>query len=172
MKKFMAVLLCSFMALALVACGNKTDSPANGGENLDAVTTPSVSTNMYTNLDQAALLKEIGKYSGVTVVSTVNADGTPNIAILTPGVADENHIVFNLAPTNATMTNLKRDKVAKMVFDKPNTAAETKEERHQGAVVRLELEEDTAVLDELKANNEYITDSSLVCKLVEVLPVG
>ncbi len=172
MKKFLAIMMCAMLALGLAACGAASESSSANGEKLDAVTTPSVSTNMYTNLDQAALLEEIGKYSGVTVVSTVNADGTPNIAILTPGVADENHIVFNLAPTNATMTNLKRDKIAKIVFDKPNTAAQTKEERHQGAVVRLELEEDTAVLDELKASNEYITDSSLVCKIVEVLPVG
>ena len=108
----------------------------------------------------------------MSVVSTVNADGTPNIAIFTPGAAgDDSHIVFGLAD-NATKANLLRDKVAKMVFDIPNTAAETKEERHQGAVVKLELEEDQTVLDELKKGNEYITDASLVCKIVELLPVG
>ncbi len=188
MKKLIALLLCAVLALGLVACGNapaqekesenleSTAQPAEGeAENkteTDAVSTPSTYTNLYTNLDQAALLEEIAKYSGVTVVATTNADGTPNIAILTPGAAgDDSHIVFNLAP-NTTKENILRSKQAEMVFDKVNAAAETKAERHQGAVVRLELEEDPAVLEELKKSNEYITDNSLVCKLAEVMPVG
>ena len=102
----------------------------------------------------------------------LNADGTPNIAIFTPGAAgDDSHIVFGFAD-NATKANLLRDKVAKMVFDIPNTAAETKEERHQGAVVKLELEEDQDILADLMANNDRITENSVVCRIVEVLPVG
>ncbi len=171
MKKIFALALCAVLALGLVACGNAADAdkPAAGA---DAVSTPSVYTNLYTNLDQAAVLEEIAKYSGVTVVSTANADGTPNIAILTPGAAgDDSHIVFNVAP-NTTQENLLRDKVAEMVFDKADPTAATKEERHQGAVLRLELEEDKDVLDSLKEINEYITDNSLVCKIVEVMPIG
>lgn len=171
MKKIAALALCAALTLSLAACAPAAEKPEADKEP-DAVTTPSVTTGKYTNLTQAELLDAIAAYSGVSVVSTVNADGTPNIAIFTPGAAgDDSHIVFGLAD-NATKTNLLRDKVAKMVFDIPNTAAETKEERHQGAVVKLELEEDQAVLDELKKGNEYITDASLVCRLVEVLPVG
>ncbi len=169
MKKIIALALCAVLALGLAACGNSAEDNKPAA---DAVSTPSVYTNLYTNLDQAAVLEEIAKYSGVTVVATANADGTPNIAILTPGAAgDDSHIVFNVAP-NTTQENLLRDKVAEMVFDKSNPTAETKEERHQGAVLRLELEEDQAVLDSLKEINEYITDSSLVCKIVEVMPIG
>ena len=173
MKKFLAMILCAVLALGLVACGAASDTTTeNPAEGTDAVSTPSVYTNKYTNLDQAAVLGEIAKYSGVTVVATTNADGTPNIAILTPGAAgDDSHIVFNLAP-NTTAENIRRDKVAEMVFDKNNPAAETKEGRHQGATLRLELEEDQAVLDSLKEINEYINDNSLVMKLVEVMPVG
>ncbi len=173
MKKLTTVVLSTVLALSLTACANseKADGKTPNGE-ADATATASVYTNRYTNLDQATLLQEIAQYSGVTVVSTVNADGTPNIAILTPGTAgDEEHIVFNLAP-NATKANILRDKVAEIVFDKVNTAAETKEERHQGAVVRLELEEDQAVLDALKEQSKNVTDGSLVCKIVEVQPVG
>ena len=177
MKKFLALILCAVLALGLVACGAASDSttePAESAqtENTDAVSTPSVYTNKYTNLDQAAVLGEIAKYSGVSVVATTNADGTPNIAILTPGAAgDDSHIVFNLAP-NTSAENIRRDKVAEMVFDKNNPAAETKEGRHQGATLRLELEEDADVLAALKEKNEYINDNSLVMKLVEVMPVG
>ncbi len=191
MKKIFALVLCAALALSLAACGNKpaaestapsevpAESAASGetsgeaaAEGADAAATPSVYTNLYTNLEKAALLEEIAQYTGVTVVATTNADGTPNIAILTPGAAgDEDHIIFNVAP-NTTQENLLRDKVAEMVFDKSNPTAETKEERHQGAVLRLELEEDKAVLDELKANNQYISDATLVCRIAEVMPIG
>ena len=172
MKKNALVLaaLAGVMALSLTACsqpdaGESSPAPTDG--NADAVT-----TGLYGNMSQQELLDAIAAYSGVSVVSTVNADGTPNIAIFTPGAAgDDSHIVFGFAD-NATKTNLLRDKVAKMVFDIPNTAAETKEERHQGAVVKLELEEDQDVLADLMANNDRITENSVVCRIVEVLPVG
>lgn len=177
MKKNSLVLLAlaGVMALSLTACsqpdaGESAPAPTDGST--DAVTTASVTTGKYGNLTQQELLDEIAAYSGVSVVSTVNADGTPNIAIFTPGAAgDDSHIVFGLAD-NATKTNILRDKVAKMVFDIPNTAAETKEERHRGAVVKLELEEDQDVLAELMANNDRISENSIVCRIVEVLPVG
>ena len=175
MKKNALVLaaLAGVMALSLTACSQPAGGDTSGGTpSTDAVTTASVTTGLYGNMSQQELLDAIAAYSGVSVVSTVNADGTPNIAIFTPGAAgDDSHIVFGFAD-NATKTNLLRDKVAKMVFDIPNTAAETKEERHQGAVVKLELEEDQDVLADLMANNDRITENSVVCRIVEVLPVG
>lgn len=169
MKKFVVIAISAIMALSLVACGNSAEE--NNKEKQDVVATASTYTNKYTNLDQATLMEEIANYTGVTVLATTNADGTPNIGVFTPGVADDSHIVFNLAP-NTTKENILRDKVAEMVFDKTNIAAETKEERHQGATIKLELEEDQSVLEELKKNNEYVTDGSLVCKIVEVMPIG
>ena len=175
MKKNALVLaaLAGVMALSLTACSQPPGGgTSRGTPRTDAVTTASVTTGLYGNMSQQELLDAIAAYSGVSVVSTVNADGTPNIAIFTPGAAgDDSHIVFGLAD-NATKANLLRDKVAKMVFDIPNTAAETKEERHQGAVVKLELEEDQDVLADLMASNDRITENSLVCRIVEVLPVG
>lgn len=175
MKKNALVLaaLAGVMALSLTACSQPAGGDTSGGTpSTDAVTTASVTTGLYGNMSQQELLDAIAAYSGVSVVSTVNADGTPNIAIFTPGAAgDDSHIVFGFAD-NATKANLLRDKVAKMVFDIPNTAAETKEERHQGAVVKLELEEDQDVLADLMASNDRITENSLVCRIVEVLPVG
>ena len=175
MKKNALVLaaLAGVMALSLTACSQPAGGDTSGGTpSTDAVTTASVTTGLYGNMSQQELLDAIAAYSGVSVVSTVNADGTPNIAIFTPGAAgDDSHIVFGLAD-NATKANLLRDKVAKMVFDIPNTAAETKEERHQGAVVKLELEEDADVLAQLQEANESVSEASVVLKIVEVLPVG
>lgn len=137
----------------------------------DTAATASATTGLYTNLDQAALLEAIGQFKGLCNVSTVNADGTPNIAIFVPGVADDSHIFFNWAD-NATKANVLRDKTAIMSYDIADPTAEDKSGRHSGAVVKLELEEDADVLAQLKESNESVSDASVVLKIVEVLPVG
>ena len=137
----------------------------------DAAATASATTGLYTNLDQAALLEAIGQFKGLCNVSTVNADGTPNIAIFVPGVADDSHIFFNWAD-NATKANVLREKTAIMSYDTADPTAEEKAGRHSGAVVKLELEEDAEVLAQLQEANESVSEASVVLKIVEVLPVG
>lgn len=137
----------------------------------DAAATASATTGLYTNLDQAALLEAIGQFKGLCNVSTVNADGTPNIAIFVPGVADDSHIFFNWAD-NATKANVLREKTAIMSYDIADPTAEEKAGRHSGAVVKLELEEDADVLAQLQEANESVSEASVVLKIVEVLPVG
>ena len=137
----------------------------------DAAATASATTGLYTNLDQAALLEAIGQFKGLCNVSTVNADGTPNIAIFVPGVADDSHIFFNWAD-NATKANVLREKTAIMSYDIADPTAEEKARRHSGAVVKLELEEDAEVLAQLQEANESVSEASVVLKIVEVLPVG
>lgn len=136
----------------------------------DAAATASATTGLYTNLDQAALLEAIGQFKGLCNVSTVNADGTPNIAIFVPGVADDSHIFFNWAD-NATKANVLREKTAIMSYDIADPTAEEKAGRHSGAVVKLELE-DAEVLAQLQEANESVSEASVVLKIVEVLPVG
>ncbi|WP_291245334.1 hypothetical protein [Fournierella sp.] len=137
----------------------------------DAAATTSATTGLYTNLGQAALLEAIGQFKGLCNVSTVNADGTPNIAIFVPGVADDSHIFFNWAD-NATKANVLREKTAIMSYDIADPTAEEKAGRHSGAVVKLELEEDAEVLAQLQEANESVSEASVVLKIVEVLPVG
>lgn len=137
----------------------------------DAAATASATTGLYTNLGQAALLEAIGQFKGLCNVSTVNADGTPNIAIFVPGVADDSHIFFNWAD-NATKANVLREKTAIMSYDIADPTAEEKAGRHSGAVVKLELEEDAEVLAQLQEANESVSEASVVLKIVEVLPVG
>lgn len=137
----------------------------------DAAATASATTGLYTNLDQAALLEAIGQFKGLCNVSTVNADGTPNIAIFVPGVADDSHIFFNWAD-NATKANVLREKTAIMSYDIADPTAEEKAGRHSGAVVKLELEEDAEVLAQLQEANESVSEASVVLKIVEVLPAG
>ena len=172
MKKLFAIALSAVLAVSMVACSSGAEE-GQKEEVKDVVATASTYSNKYTNLSQEELLTEISRYSGVTVVATTNPDGTPNIAIFTPGAVND-HIVFNTAPCT-TMDNLRREKTAEMIFDKVNVAAETKEGRHQGAAVKIALEEDEAVINELKSTEigaAYINDNTVICKIVEVMPVG
>lgn len=177
MKKLAALALTAALTLSLAACGStKPDvekptagTGTNGGA--DVVATASVVTDKYTNLDKQGLLDAIAAYSGVSVVATVNPDGSPNNAIFVPGAVD-GYLVFGLAE-NATKANLLRDKQAVLVFDIPNTAAETKEGRHTGAVAELKLVEDQKIIDDLKAaNSDRVNDTSVICEITEVRAVG
>jgi hypothetical protein len=69
-----------------------------------------------------------------------------------------------------------RSKQAVLSYDIANPAAETKEGRHQGAIVRAVLEEDAAVLAEIKGALPEATaerfDSYVILRIVEVRSVG
>ena len=197
MKKLAIALLTLTLVFNLCACGQSSSSAASTAStsasttsseaasaettsseaasetavSADAAATASATTGLYTNLDQAALLEAIGQFKGLCNVSTVNADGTPNIAIFVPAVADDSHIFFNWAD-NATKANVLREKTAIMSYDIADPTAEEKAGRHSGAVVKLELEEDAEVLAQLQEANDSVSEASVVLKIVEVLPVG
>lgn len=164
-KSAAVLMLAACMGLGMTGCSSKKP------DKTDAVTTPSVYTNLYTNLDQAGVLEAMGQYMGLCNVATVNADGTPNLAIFVPGVVDDSHIMFGWAD-NASKSNVERTKQAVITYDVTNPTAETKEERHCGAVLKVVLEEDQAVLDAIHAENSSISDAFVILKIVEVLPIG
>lgn len=169
MKKFFksaaVLMLTACIGAGIAGCSSKE------ADQSDAVSTPSVYTNLYTNMDQAGVLEAMGQYQGLCNVATVNADGTPNLAIFVPGVVDDSHIMFGWAD-NATKSNVLRTKEAVITYDVTNPAAETKEGRHSGAVLKVAVEEDPAVLDAIYAANESISDAFVILKIVEVLPIG
>lgn len=169
MKKLLSMICLCAVALSLTACAPKEEAPSD--DVVDAVTTPSTYTNKYTNYSQEEVLQAMKQYRGLCTVATVNAEGTPNVAIFVPGVADDSHIMFYWA-NNATKENVLRDGKAVLTYDVANPTAESKEERHQGAVIKVELETDEQVLADLKANNEAVNDAAVVLKIVEVLPIG
>lgn len=138
---------------------------------VDAVSSASLTTNMYTNFTAAQLQDAIGAYQAECVVSTSNEDGSPNIAIFVPaGMLEESYIAFTWAE-NQTKTNFERSKIGMIAFDVPNPTAESKELRHQGAVVRATLVEDGSILERLKAQNELF-GSCVFVEITELLPVG
>lgn len=170
MKKFLIILTSLILVFSLAACNSGSQTNSSSQTTTDQTSTPSKTTNLYTNLDQPALMEAISQYQGVCTVSTVNADGTPNLAVFVPGAVGDEYVVFGWAE-NATKANVLRDKKAVMSYDIVNLAAEEKTGRHTGAIVKLELVEDEKVLEELKAEGA-ISDYSVLLKITEVLPIG
>lgn len=166
-------------ALVLAACDTGTSN------DVDTVTAASTATNQYYDMNKEELLTAISRYQGVCTVSTVNAQGTSNIAVFVPGVVGTNHLVFGWA-TNATKENFLRTKRAMLIYDVVNTAGAEKTDRHRGAKVILVLEEDAGVIAQLKETRKQLlisggyTEEQAVasveqltfCRIEEILPIG
>jgi hypothetical protein len=174
----MAVIV-AMSTVVLIGC----DTSTNG---VDAVTSASTPTNQYYDMTKDELLTAISQYQGVCTVSTVNAEGTSNIGVFVPGVVGTDHLTFGWAK-NATKENFLRTKSAVMIYDVVNTAGAEKTDRHRGAKVVLVLEEDAAVIAELKetmkarlvASGRYteeqaaaLVEQQTFCKIKGVLPIG
>lgn len=167
MKKFLIVLTSLALVLSLAACSSASQATSTAA---DQVSTPSQTTNLYTNLDQPALMEAIRQYQGVCTVSTVNADGTPNLAVFVPGAVGDEYVTFGWAE-NATKANVLRDKKAVMSYDIPDLTAEEKDGRHTGAIVKLELVEDEDIIAQAKADGS-MAEYGVLLKITEVLPIG
>ena len=138
----------------------------------DAVSSASVATNLYTNLTAAELQEAVNAYRCECMFATVNEDGTPNLAVFTGGgMIDETYVVFNWYE-NQTYANVRRTKLGMIGYDVVNLGADTKEGRHQGAIVKVELVEDETVREELAAKHEFILPETAIFRIIEVLPVG
>lgn len=140
----------------------------------DAVTSASV-TYFY---GQSAITKEelleqleLGaQKNGAVTVATVSADGSPNLAVVIPGVADENTLVFALAP-NQTRVNFAERKVAVMAYYIYNPDAAEKPDRNRGCRVHLKLVEDETRLTELNEGKEK-PENYQYFEIVKIEPLG
>jgi hypothetical protein len=175
--------------LALAGCAPKVENPRSEDSSttpdrpttttpqtptawVDAVASASVASNSYTNLDKEQLIAVANALAAVCMVATANEDGTPNIAVFAGGtIMKDEYIVFNWAD-NQTKTNFVERKLGMVAFDVVNLSAETKQERHKGAKVRIEYTDDKALRDELKAENERVSDATIIARIVEILPIG
>lgn len=170
MKKFLIVLTSLVLVFSLAACNSGSQTSSSSQTTTDQTSTPSKTTNLYTNLDQPALMEAIRQYQGVCTVSTVNADGTPNLAVFVPGAVGDEYVTFGWAE-NATKANVLRDKKAVMSYDIPDLTAEEKDGRHTGAIVKLELVEDEDIIEQAKADGS-MAEYGVLLKITEVLPIG
>lgn len=112
------------------------------------------------------------KVEGVSVVATVNEDGTPNAGIFVPMMVDENHAVMTLAP-NRTKENIERTGSCVLVYDVADPAAPEKADRHKGARLTLELvRPEEAEHAEVATAWGHMTPFTLVFRIADVRQIG
>ena len=186
-KRKMKKLSLLFLGMLLAGCTSNAAVQATATP--EASTTPvaadvdtftSASKDKYYYKDSAltddALWNVMATYQAAPTIATVNPDGTPNLAVFMPGMPmelnGERYFVFGLAD-NQTKLNLEANKVGVLSLYQYNPSAEDKMERNVGARIRFEIVEDSAIIDELnKANDNAIREGSIICHVVEVLPLG
>jgi peptidoglycan hydrolase-like protein with peptidoglycan-binding domain len=116
------------------------------------------------------LMNAISARKGAVAVSTTNEDGTPNIATVIPGVADENHLMFGISP-NQTKTNINERKIAVLSFYIYKPEAIEKSERNIGARLILKLVEDETKVKDLMTKTKA-AEGTIFMEIVKVLPLG
>lgn len=120
------------------------------------------------------LWKAIEQRAGAVVVSTANEDGTPNAAVIIPGITkDRSALIFGIAP-NQTLENLKARHVAVITIYIYTPTATDKFERNKGARIIAELITDKAEIERLAAENKDrgASPQSTFLKIVKILPLG
>lgn len=167
MKKLLLLL-----ALAVFVAGSvfvQEGSPA------DAISKAStVAYYAKSSLTGDALWQAIESRSGAFSVATVNPNGTPNAAVVIPGISkDRTALFFGIAP-NQTLENIKNKKLAVLTIYLYNATASDKFERNKGARIILELITDQAEITRLVELNKDrgASATSIFMKIVKVLPLG
>lgn len=170
MKKLISLALL-LTILAGCATTPKDDAP------VDTFTNASVN-NFYADsaLTGDKLWEVLSTYQSAPTIATVNPDGTPNLAVFMPGghmVLDgEDYFVFGLSD-NQTKLNLEKDKIGVLALYIYEPTAEAKTDRNVGARIKFEYIDDEATVKKLKEQYpDIITDTAMVCKAVEILPLG
>lgn len=133
-------------------------STAFCAESVDGVASAS-KKNFYekTSLMDEKLLEVIKGRNAAFVLSTTNADGSPNAGVFIPGVLSDTVLKFGMGE-NQTSMNIKRTKQAMLTVYQLVAGESDKKNLHYGARLVLELIE--------------IKDKVLHLKIKRVLPLG
>lgn len=173
MKKLLYVMC--LLAVAGLAFAQDAVSGATKEWTIDSI---SAASKMFyyakSSLTGEDLWKAIEQRAGAVVVSTANEDGTPNAAIIIPGITrDRTALIFGIAP-NQTLENLKARHIAVITIYIYTPTAADKFERNKGARIIAELITDKAEIDRLVAENKDrgASAQSTFLKIVKILPLG
>ena len=135
------------------------------------------STSFYyakSSLDGEELWKALETRQCAISVATVNADGSPNAAVIIPGVTkDRAYVMFGIAP-NQTILNLKERKLAVITAYIYAPAATDKLERNKGARIIVEYVSDPELVKKLAEENKDrgASAQSTFMKIIKVMPLG
>lgn len=164
MKKILIILV----AFVILAAGI-------GAQSVDSISKASTS-NYYTktSLTGEDLWKALETYQLSVSVATVNPDGSPNAAVVIPGVTkDRQHLFFGLAP-NQTGINMKERKLIVVTATGYIAPKGDQKMTYSGARIIAEYVSDPAVQKKLVEQNKdkKASDSTIFLKIVKVLPIG
>ena len=158
--------------LSIILCALLVGTAAFASPDVDTITAASGSS-YYKNssYDLQDLKDALGGYPYPTAISvaTVNADGSPNISVVIPGLsADGRYLTFGLAG-NRTRANFTERDLAVVLFYEYRPEA-GKSERNKGCKVVVRYVGDYA---NKRLNTEAGNEKpSLFMEIVEILPIG
>jgi hypothetical protein len=119
--------------------------------------------------------------NGIVVVSTVNPDGSPNAAVVIPGLFENKYLTFGLAP-NQTLENFKRGSLVVVSVFLPKPGVESTKYgdiRKYGARIYCEVLQDAsekaAVIERYnvdKPDNRKMTMDSILLVIKKIDPIG
>ncbi|MBI9104905.1 MAG: hypothetical protein JEY99_20985 [Spirochaetales bacterium] len=161
------------ISLLIYFTGCQTSSKSGEGETfVDGVT--SASGNYYYEANSYSLkeLKEVLSlypYPAATAVSTVNLDGSPNLAVTIPGFSKQgDYLILGLAE-NRTRENILRDGRGVIIFY-DYTPGAVKEDRNKGCRVIVRWV-GPQLNDELNTRDE-LEKPALYLMIEDLLPLG
>lgn len=162
-----------FLVLAVVLCFAVLGLSAQGA--VDSIS--KASTGIYyakSSLVGEDLWRALEARQCAISVATVNADGSPNAAIVIPGVTkDRLYLMFGLAP-NQTGVNLRERGFAVVTAYIYNPSAADKLERNRGARIIVEYVSDPELSARLREENKDkgAAPTTIFTRIVKVLPLG
>ncbi len=154
-----------FLSFSGIFCANAVvaDNAVVAGNAPDVFTGASTKSHFKENsLTGKSLQQVINSHDAAFVLSTVNPDNSPNAAVFIPAMASDSEIKFGLAE-NQSRKNIERTKRAVLTVYR-YLPKESRENRHQGARLILELDEKQSV--------DKTTHKMLIMKIRQILPLG
>ncbi len=132
--------------------------------------------NYYTktSLSGEDLWKAMDAYQLAVSIATVNADGSPNAAVVIPGVTkDREYLFFGLA-ANQTGVNMKERKLIVVTAIGYTAPKGDQKMSYSGARIIAEYVSDPALQKKLVEQNKdkKATENTYFLKIVKVLPIG
>lgn len=181
MKKRIAIPIIIILAVLVIALVvlhintlsrfSKGNEPSNGAASIDTVSSASIflSSSDY-SLENATDVFSLPNTA--VVISTVNADGTPNAATMQTIIIDNESFAVMSSLGNQTMINITNRRYAIFTVYSVDTSGGM----GTGARLVVECMDDEAEVQEKKdlfkaSNGRDLSDNALLLKVVRVLPL-
>ena len=164
-KYYVVIVVISMLGLFVAGCSGRPKA------SVDSISAAS-KKNYYeqSSLKGTELLEELRNRRAAVSLATTNEDGTPNAAVVIPGVADEKTLMFGIAD-NQTKINIMARRYAVLTAYIYSPDEQDKLKRNRGARLILEVVTDKKKIDELMQKTKA-QQGTIFMEIVKVLPIG